>query len=242
LKITWIEYPFLSNGEVSNKGDTIELEYLNNKNVVIKRIIRDKTKLGILEKTTIYDLNGKLKTTIVNYDGKHVYHTDMTKDQAGYINELKIYEVGDKDTAVAVFVYEFNQDSSIVYSKQINKTDSAVIAYYEYKYDAQKRLVQLTTKTPSEKGIIIESIESYAYDAKGNKLSYEKQNLTDSITSKAIFMYNEANNLVREVNYNNGTLMNQVDYKYEADKKKEAIKNIPSLKNMSKIEFVYNYE
>jgi len=193
FKITWIEYLFLSNGEVSNKGDTIEFEYLNNKNVIIKRITREKTKLGLLEKTSVYDLNGKLKSSIVNYDGKHVYHTDMTKNQAGYINELKIYEIGDKDTTVAVFVYEFNQDSSIVYSKQINKTDSAVIAYYEDKYDAQKRLVQLTTKTPSEKGIIIESIESYAYDANGNKLSYEKQNLTDSITSKAVFRYDEAN-------------------------------------------------
>jgi hypothetical protein len=156
LKITWIEYPFLSNGEVSNKGDTIEFEYLNNKNVIIKRIIRDKTNLGILEKTTIYDLNGKLKSTIVNYDGKHVYQTDMTKDQAGYINTSRIYEVGDKDTIVSIFIYEFNQDSSVVNSKEINKADSSVIAYYEDKYDAQKRLVQLTTKTPSEKGIKIE--------------------------------------------------------------------------------------
>jgi hypothetical protein len=55
-------------------------------------------------------------------------------------------------------------------------------------------------------------------------------------------MYDQANNLVREVNYRNGTLINQVDYKYEANKKKEAIKNIPSLKKMSKIEFVYSNE
>jgi len=242
LKITWIEYPFLSNGELSNKGDTIEFEYFNNKNVIIKRIFREKNKLGLLEKTSIYDLNGKLKSSIVNYDGKHVYYTDMTRDQAGHINALKTYEVGDKDTAFAVILYEFNQDSSIVYSKQINKADSAIIEYDEDKYDAQRRLVQLTIKTPSEKGIVIESIESYTYDAKGNGLSYEKQNLTDSITFKAVFKYDEANNLVNETNYQNGTLINWVDYKYEGNKKKEAIKNIPSLKRTSKIEFVYNNE
>jgi hypothetical protein len=36
--------------------------------------------------------------------------------------------------------------------------------------------------------------------------------------------------------------MNQVDYKYEGNRKSEAIKEIPSLKKMTKIKFVYNNE
>ena len=238
--VTSMQYELDSKDNAMSTGDTIAIEYFNEKRQLVKKITRNKTELGIIEKTIQYDSEGREITFITKYGDLHTTRTDGLRDKFGNITQMKTYELNSKDTTIDVFTYEFNNDSTIINSKMLSITDSAVKGYYEELYDNKRHLIQRTLRAPVEQGkITVESIESYTYDDWGNKTSSTSQDLLNNNTTKTIFVYGGKDKLLKESFFKNDSLIYELDYQLEGDRKIEAIKNMPLLKKKFKILFIY---
>lgn len=217
------------------------VEYFNGKGILIKKIIRDSTGGETIEKTLLFDSNGKEITSIVKYGNLSSNRTDGVRDRSGNLVELKSYELNSNaDTTTDIFLYQFNKDSTIVYSQAVDKEDNSRKVFYEELFDNKKRLLQQTIKIPSGAKFVTESIDKYSYDERGNKVSHIRQNLVDNITSRIIYVYDAGDNLIKESYFKNDSLVYEIDYKYEGVRKKEAVKRKLIEGKRSKMLFVYS--
>jgi hypothetical protein len=223
-QVTAIQYALDENGAISSKGDTIEVEYLDNHGRVIKRITRYESIGEVVEKTSTFDAKEAESTRLVKLGRLHTNKTDYLRNEAGHLVAMRTYDLNNNaDTTTTEFISEYKNDSTFREVTAYFRGDSESKFFQQERYDDQGRLLlsQQYRLRGNEK--ILESEEEYRYDKNGNKVLAVEKNFSDSSITKTKYDYVSETNLMKVAVFQNDTLRSQMVYKYKNKRKAEAI-------------------
>lgn len=151
----------------------------------------------------VANLKGNVKTSeITEYAiGKNGKKTktgqmDTSFNEKGYISSMKI----DNEFAKFEILTSFNEEGKPAESKTYNQME--LVSTVQVKYNAQGKKEREITLFSN--GGVFQQV-AFQYDANGNELVRENCTTEDICFQKTEYQYNELNQLIAEITYNNST-------------------------------------
>lgn len=220
MKIIAIQY---NDSNFVNKGDTVEIAYLNNRKEFVSREIRDNK----ISNLNIYDEMGKIKTQIIRYNDSLSMRTDKKLDKFGLPTEIKIFEIGsNRDTSFFIIKNQYNKDSTVVNSTIFNKINNSVTELEERIYGIKKSIISFISKDPVSHRVIQK--RGFSYDNRNNNIESSTFDSSGILIKKDIYIYNKKNQLIKESHFENSKLDHYSDYFYEGDRRIHGIRGRPN--------------
>ncbi|HYF31696.1 MAG TPA: hypothetical protein VD993_11315 [Chitinophagaceae bacterium] len=233
-----VQFALDEKGKIHGEGDTIqEDKYLGG--VLHSKTFYDSTEDGRrVIKTFYYDSSGKDSVYLFTIPLTRSARTELIRDKFGNIVEMRILESSSPAVYSLKYINILNADSQAI-SSRVQDSSGKLVYIQEYSYDSNKRLNEMKTYVLQDTSKVLQSIDTDIYDGKGSKVESMKVDMVSGDSTKREYVYDSRRRLSQERYFKNSSLVHEVSYDYEDNRKKTAIMDYPSLKKKYQIRFYY---
>jgi hypothetical protein len=236
--VKYVEFSLNEKGEPIGYGDTVAIEYYS-KGVLKKKIMYDSVYGKRRTKKEVeYSSNGKEATYSFEIEHTLANKTEIERDSNGNIAMMKMYELNSTDTSILLYKNMYKKGNFILQSEVWDNTSNSLKMVLDYEYDSNDRIISMRTLTVTDAARVLQSVEKYAYDSKGNKVQEIVENPVEGSVRKRVYKYGSENNILNEALFDGAQLVYEITYCYEGGMKKEAVYT----SGLKKKKIIFKYE